>query len=354
MPTDLDVETQPGLDLEKVARYRHSMRVGWGKGDTNEWPVKLNAAMHLFLREFGEELLDDLAWLEAHGHSLDGLARDFYNPARFFRVIDAVIYGMRRNRYAVPRQREVILKLLAMAKALKHGSEFNEDGRNIVYDEDGARQAWGRLGPRGASLKESQTIHQLCAALWAYTEAICFGAHDLTKEFHGPYAGPAGGGRLLVKEFLNLRPSLLWPDVPLLPFQTVVVYQQYAEAIRLAVDALGHVSHEGGRLVPSLEAWAIEFDGVPQDIAAAAGLIPRIQASVAAIARQMASATWNEKVLKYAEVFWFRKKPLADRRGRDWRVPAHVRETIAAGSENVRWKGRLPDDACERLAMVTI
>lgn len=344
-----------GVDDGRIAKYRQTMRLAWGhdRGDTNQWPIKLNAAMHLFYTPFGAEFLDDLSWLEAQGHSLESIARDFYNPGRFFRVIDPIVYSMRRNRYPISRQREVITKLLDLTSILKHGSEFNEDGCNAIYDEALADEASQALQPT-ASLTESQLTHRFCAALWAYTEAICFGAHDLTKEFHGPYTCPRTGASVIVKEFLNLRPSLLWPDVPLLPCDRIIVSQRYSPAVRLAIDPHGHVSHSGDPLVPSLVGWAVAIDGVARGADVVSQYLPVIQEAIAAIGRYMRAADWNTKVLKYAEVYWFRKKPLADRRGRDWRLPQQVRDAIAAGHPDQRWAGPVSKETGARLAMVSI
>ena len=110
----------PSGDAErrtKLERYRTSLGDAWrDAGDANVWPIKLNAAIHLFVKEFGEELTDDLMQLEASGLALGEIARPFYNPARLYRIIDSVIYSMRRNRQPLCRQREMVLKLLAMTR----------------------------------------------------------------------------------------------------------------------------------------------------------------------------------------------------------------------------------------------
>jgi hypothetical protein len=348
MPTD--------LNLEQVTRYRQTIGSAWRHGDTNVWPVKLNAAIHLFLREFGEELLDDLEWLEGRGLALAEVARPFYNPSRLYRIIDSVIYSMRRNRYPVAAQRALVLKLLAMTKSLKHGSEFNDGGCNFVYDPSTAEAvAKSKLNqPAALSLTDSKITHRFCALMWAYTECIFFRAHDVTKEIHGPYSVQNGQKQFIVKEYLNVRPLELWPNVPLLPVSTIKVYKQYSSNVRIRIDALNHLYHEGGQLVPSLEACAVEADGKPQDVAILSQWLPTLQATIVAITSHIESIGWNDRVLKYADIFWFRKKPLSDQRGRDWRVPLHVQNAIRRGSENVRRRTPLSDEASERLAMLTI
>lgn len=341
------------LDLERTARYRETISRAWSHGDTNVWPVKLNAAIHLFVKEFGEELLEDLAWLEANGRSLAEIAKLFYNPARLYRIIDSVIYSMRRNFYPVSAQREVVVKLLTMTKSLKYGSEFNEDGRNVIYDPATAEAAAAsKLNEPIQSAAESQRVHRFCGLMWAYTECIFFRAHDVTKEIHGPYS--VAGKQFIVKEYLNVQPRELWPGMPLLPCETIKIYKQYSPEVRIRIDALNHLYHEGGVLVPNLEACAVEADGKRQDIGVLSEWLQTMQQTISAITRHIDSISWNDRVLKYADIYWFRKKPVSDQRGRDWHVPPSVQEAIRRGAENERRRTPLSDEASARLAMLTI
>jgi hypothetical protein len=157
-----------------------------------------------------------------------------------------------------------------------------------------------------------------------------------------------------VKEFLRLRPLELWPDIPLLPCRTITVFQQYSDAVRIRLDAHNHLYHEGGQLVPNLERCGVEIDGERQDLGVIPTYLAAAQRAIAAISRYIDSIGWNDRTMKYAEIFWLRKKPMADQRGRDWRVPAHVRDAIRHGSENVRRRVPLSDEACKRLAAITI
>jgi hypothetical protein len=342
-------------DRERIRRYRETLGHAWRHtGDAHGWPVKLNAAIHLFVREFGEEFLADLAWLEAQGRTLDELAKPFYNPARLYRIIDSIVYSMRRNRYPMSEQRAAVLKLLTMVKSLKSGSEFNEDGRNVIFAPDHARAvAAAKLRPI-RSVEESQLIHRFCAAMWTYTEAIFFRAHDVTQEMHGPYDVGAPDQRFLVKEYLNLRPDEIWPDMPLLPCKSIKVYQQYSTAVRIRIDALNHVYHEGGSLVPNLSAWGVEVEGEPIELDDVSGYLRPVAQAITTISRRIEALDWHERVAKYADIFWFRKKPLSDQRGRPWTVPADVRDTIGRGTEYEPRRASLSNEASERLALLTI
>lgn len=342
-------------DSERIEKFRQMLRLWRFNGDTYSWPIKLNAAMHLFCKEFGEELLDDLAWLEAQGKTLAEIAQPFYNPARPYRMIDFVIYSMRRNRRPLAAQRMAVVKLLTMAKSLKYGSELIDEFGNLVYDPVRAGEIAATMLDRPvASLAESQMVHRFCAMLWTYTESILFRVHDLTKEFHGPYPYDEGRKHYVVKEYLNLRPVEIWPDMPLLPSSTIKVYQQYKFPVRLRIEAHNRVYHDGGQLIPHLESWAVEVDGRRLSAAEVAESIAPVQRAITALTRHVETLGWHERAIKYAEMFWLRKKPLRDQRNRDWRLPASVREAIQQGSELERRRVPLSSEECERLAMLTI
>lgn len=352
----MHAERMPRIDDQRrLDRYRETIRCAWGQGDGNSWPIKLNAAFHLFLEPFGEELLEDLDWLEGRGKSLAEIAAPFYNPARLYRIIDSTIYGLRRKHLPLADQRRVVLKLLDMTRALKYGSELNENGCNEIYGPEALERVMSaKTWHTVESVEESMTVHRFCALMWAYTEAIFFRAHDVTKEIHGPYGVAGTDRRFIVKEYLNLRPRELWPTMPLLPCDTVKIFKQYVPEVRIRIDALNHLYQEGAPLVPSLERYAIEVDGEPRDLEVLQRFLARAQETVQAISHHIDGIDWNQRVLKYADIFWFRKKPLRDQRGVDWRVPSSVRAAILAGEENRRRRPQLSNEASARLAMLTI
>lgn len=340
---------------ERIRLYRECIASAWAHGDANTWPIKLNASIHLFVPEFGEELIADLMALLDSGKSLEQVARLFDNPSRTFRIIDSVVYSMRRNRYRLPEQRRIVILMLDATKALKYGSEFNEDGRNTIYNPRQVAEAVsGKLTRTVKTAYESQAIHRFCAMMWAYTEAIFFRAHDVTKEIHGPYPYDNGRRNFIVKEYLNLNPRELWPGVSLLPHKSIKIYKQYGSHMQLRIDSLNHLYLEGGATVPSLETYGILVDGREQTIEALQECYLTMQQTIAEISRYVSSASWHQLVLKYADIFWFRKRPLRDALRKPWVVPEHVRDNILVGAENPRRCTKLSDEQSARLAMITI
>ncbi len=342
---------------ERLELYRQSLVRAWGHTDYNDWPVKLNASFHLFLTEFGDELVDDLRCLtDERGWSSAEVAALFRNPARVYRMIDSTVYSMRRRGRTLAEQRDVVLALLDLVSAMKHGSEFNEDGRNIVYGDE-ALEAASRLLVHGplCSRNDSVLVHRLCGIAWAYTESIFFRAHDVTKEIHGPYLLVDGAGVLVVKEYLNMRPVELWPRRRLLEHAEVRVLLRYREGTEMEIDALNHLYHRGGEsMVDQLLGYLVEIDGRPAEPPEIVELIAAMGEVIGGQTAFVDGLSWHEKVEKYAEIFWFRKAPLRSAVGLDWQLGPEVREQIRRGQPNPKRVPRLSREEVHRLARLTI
>ncbi len=45
---------------DNLEKYRRSLESAWGYNDYNDWPIKFNSIMHLFIKEFADEFVSDL------------------------------------------------------------------------------------------------------------------------------------------------------------------------------------------------------------------------------------------------------------------------------------------------------
>lgn len=321
----MPMEPEAGLKA-----YRDALTIAWQYNDYRDWPVRMTAAMHLFCDRFAAEFMADLEALSLAGYDDLAIARAFGSPVRLTRIADSVLFGLKRLRTTLDDQRQMILRLMEMAQRLKYGSPFNEDGRNLIWSPAAAAAHAAATPFRRVVGGEAGAVQRLCGALFAYTESIFFRAHDITKEFHGLYP-LEGGEQLLIREYRSLRPHEIWPDAPLLPCSTVRVSTIYGPGLQLDIDFYNHLYLRQGNYLGDLRRYAVEVDGrllPPDEIP---GLMEQIAGTVSYITRQIDPAPWQDRVEKYAEIFWFRKRPLQDLRGVDWRVPAAVRERIRTG-----------------------
>ncbi|MCP4147130.1 MAG: hypothetical protein GY757_05210, partial [bacterium] len=203
------------------------------------------------------------------------------------------------------------------------------------------------------TIEESRLIHRFCGVVWAYTESLFFRAHDITKEIHGPYN--YNNHNLVVKEYMNLNPYEIWPGVDMLPCNNIKIYKSYNQKIKIQIDALNHLALDAGaQPVPNLMNHYVEIDGKEATPHQLMELLKIIAKTIAGISARIEKMSWHERVAKYAEIFWFRKRPLRDARGIDWKVPQTVLDNIAAGKPMPRRETKLSEEQVRRLAKLTI
>lgn len=341
-------------DRQRLSAYRESLRVAWAYTDYNDWPVKYNAVMHLFAKDFSREFISDLTELLERGVTVGQLAAAFSNPARIYRIINTVIYGMKQDRVPLVKQRKYVLLLLDIVKEMKYGSEFNESGQNIILSPDQLERLTERLEFEAADPEASRKIQRFCGLIWAYTEASFFRAHDLTKELHGPYRKQAGFSNLIVRQYLNLNAKDIWKDIRMLPFGSITVYADYSESLEVSIDAYNHLYLHKGNYINDLMKYHVEADGAMLRAEELGSLFPLITDTIESVHRRVADMDWREIAKIYAEIYWYRKKPLKDLLDRDWRVPETVIRNIEHGEMNSKFLGCMSKEEIDMLVSTII
>lgn len=328
---------------ELLDEYKKSLKSAWGYNDYNDWPIKFNSIMHLFMEEFFDSFIKDYDTCKIRGVSLDNIGKAFGNPARLYRMINGLIFGMKKKGIPIQMQRALVIELLRATQALKFGSVFNEDGKNIVLCPHKIALLMKEIKFHKADVSEAKILQRICGLLWSYTEAIFFRAHDITKEFHGLYSLPDKNERLMIREYLNLNPQDLWPDVELLPYKNIQIYCLYKNNLEVTIDAYNHLFLNNGNYVDDLVGYYILCDGKETDIQELSLLVPQVLNAVHNIQHWVKKTTWIEHTKKYADIYWYRKKPLCALANTTAQVPEIVYEKIENGQVDIRRLKNLTD-----------
>ncbi|MDE5873317.1 MAG: hypothetical protein K2H07_05325, partial [Lachnospiraceae bacterium] len=69
----------------RLEKYKDSLKSAWGYNDYNDWPIKINSVMHLFLKEFATECMEDIEEIKGNTFLENKLIAEFGNPARVYR-----------------------------------------------------------------------------------------------------------------------------------------------------------------------------------------------------------------------------------------------------------------------------
>lgn len=338
----------------RLKHYKNSLQSAWGYNDYNDWPVKVNSVIHIFLADFATEFLKDLEDLKHRNVTTSEIAKAFGNPARFYRLIDPVIFGMKRLKMDIHRQREIVLYLLDIVKKMKFGSEFNENGGNYILSPEKLKGIQESVPFIEANLQIAAMLQRFCGLMWAYTEAIFFRAHEVTKEIHGPYTIGETEEKVLIREYLHLKPFEIWGEIPFIPYKKISIFSKYSKDLMVSIDSYNHLFLHGGNYVEDLVSYWIEVDGKQIDIDKLMKLVPVMQNTIQTIHTWVDNSDWHDRVNRYADIFWYRKSPLRTLQGKDWRVPEPIREKIRSGSPDPKRLNNLSDEAIDRLIQIVI
>lgn len=340
-------------DVEKLRLYKESLKSAWGYNDYNDWPIKFNSVMHLFLEEFSQEILDDIKEISEKQISSSTVAEAFINPARIYRLINPLLYGMKRLRCSISEQRRLACYFLDLVQILKYGPPFNEEGRNIIFSPEKVRKIVDQVNMQPSTQEEARRIQQFCGIMWAYTESIFFRAHDVTKEIHGPYV-LSNGDQLLIRRYLNLRPMDMIKDMRLLDCDEISIYTRYSSDLKLTIDSYNHLFLQDGNYIRDLCSYAIKCDGKLISIDELRGKVDQMCETIRQVHQWVSKADWQTLTLRYAEIYWYRKRPLKILLGMDETIPQSVRDKIRSGSPDERRKSNLNEKQIDRLIQMII
>ncbi len=338
----------------RLEKYKESLKSAWGYNDYNDWPIKVNSIMHLFLKEFAQECLDDLKEIEEKGIDSKEVTALFNNPARLYRLIDPIIFGMKRLGIPLEEQRKIVHKLLDMVSSMKDGDEFNEAGKNLIMNKDELASFLSKTELREATKSDSALVQKFCGIMWAYTESIFFRAHEVTKEVHGIYQID-NDRQMLVREYLNLQPDFLWGDnIPFLKYKNIQVVAVYNNDLKLRIDSYNHLFLEKGNYVTCMTHYSLLGDGKPIEVAELSELIMSAFQTINTIHSWTAEQDWRTLANKYADIYWYRKSPFRLVLNKDAKVPDYIREKIKNGEPDPRRTSNLTDAMIARLIRIVI
>ena len=340
-------------DVEKLRLYKESLKSAWGYNDYNDWPIKFNSVMHLFLEKFAQEILDDIREISEKQISSSMVAEAFINPARIYRLINPLLYGMKRLRYPISEQRRLACYFLDLVQLLKAGSPFNEEGRNCILDPIKVSQIVEQVNMRPSTQEEARRLQQFCGIMWAYTESIFFRAHDVTKEIHGPYV-LNNGDQLLIRRYMNLRPTDMIKEIRLLECDEISIYTRYNPDLKLTIDSYNHLFLHDGNYISDLCSYAIECDGKKISLDELWEGVNQMCETIRQVHQWVSKADWQKLTLRYAEIYWYRKRPLKILLKKDEFIPQSVRDKIQSGLPDERRKSNLSESQIDRLIQMII
>lgn len=306
----------------RLLQFRDSIIIPLAETDADKWPIRSGRIGRLCFDEFSREFFEDIQILRREKTD-EQIAKLFGTPTRLWRMSHHLLTGLRLRSRPLEALQESVLTLLDLIKPLKYGDPYCSDGTNIIWSPAQVSQALPALQPLEGTMM-ARAIHQLAAVLWAYTECLYFVAHELSVEIHGPYT-LSDGKSLLVRDFFDLHPHALWPELDcLLTINTVRILTTYRQ-LRAHLDVYNNLHFDSNmRLTNELSAAVVLIDGEPADLPRIQQLIEEASSAIRAISSQVNGWSLAEIARQYILIFWWRKAVLREALAQDWHPASDV------------------------------
>jgi hypothetical protein len=201
-----------------------------------------------------------------------------------------------------------------------------DGGHRLLADEAAAKlcaePGWVAVGAGddGPAISAYGLSGALQSLVWS---THFYGWTDISFVIHGPYPDGAGGV-LVIREFFDIDPGELWPELPAPPCRNVRVLTRHDDSDEFRIDIFNHLLHRRP-LRSSTTAVRVLADDA--DIAGTAEP-EALRAAVVGIVRQQKRVldrlSEREVLTKFVESRYYAFCRWRQRTGDPWRPPAEV------------------------------
>jgi hypothetical protein len=208
---------------------------------------------------------------------------------------------------------------------------FCLDGKNSIHDE---KEIYTFLREVNWDIPLSNEDKKKIAFLTVISNNLCYTLYYdifMTGGFyiHGPYDVSekfGEGAILLIRDFHNLNPAELWPDLEM-PYQQLKICSVYKN-LNLKINFVNHpITKEsiGDKLI----AYKIYLDGKEIEFKKIDELIELFNKISLQQTKKINSLTDLDKVRKGAEIAFYLFRKIRNYMGDDWRPPKEIEKTIS-------------------------
>ena len=308
--------------------FAKAVAIPVGLTDSAKWPVRSGSVIFPVRNIMVHEFLSQVESSGITGKPAEW-RKAFDGATQIWRNSHHLVNGLLDDNIDKNIIAKRILLLLEGVAALSNNHYFDALGSHLVMTDDETHKAFS-IETRIAKPNDKKLL-SLSGLLWSYSEANYFVAHELMCEYHGAYKLP-GGGFMFVRDFKNLKPIELWNEreysgIP----EYIRIVTFHDSTLNIKFDVYNNLYDEHGTLAPSFTGGYAYADGQALTGNDLIGLIETISEKIVTFADEVDSMPKQDIAHKYLEIFWYRKKSLADYMGIDWRPSAELFEVQDAG-----------------------
>jgi len=314
---------------QQLRDFAAAVAVPVGLTDSEKWPIRAGTVIFPVRNILVKEFVSQINEAGIRG-SPDKWRKAFNGPSQLWRMSHHLVNGLLDEGVAPSEIAEQILLFLEGIAALNNNHYFEPIGKHMILTDSDVRKviAVDMLENK----KDARNTLMLAGLLWSYSETNFFVAHELTCEYHGAY--PLSDGNFaVIREFKNLRPVELWSnrDYSNLP-EFLRIITIHNNLLNISFDAYNNLYDEKGTMATTLLKGAVcTADNRSLSLNEIINLISIFSEKVEAFTIEVEAMTKLDIAHKYMEVFWYRKKSLADYMGIGWRPSAELSKVLDDG-----------------------
>lgn len=222
-------------------------------------------------------------------------------------------------------------RMFDVMSAAEAGDIFCRDGSHRLLTQEQAQQL-----ADGASWSDSPELIKAAYRASASGQAMVWGLYfyawtDMGWEIHGPYQvqDPAGEPAvMIVRNYFDLAPSLLWPEVGDWPMRTMRLVSLHSPVPEIRFDVLNHVWYDQSWPASS-RAVELRVDGTPvAETAVARAAAQELAGAARALQVRIAGTERVPLLQRFAASRYYALRYWRTRLGDDWMPPAEVNARI--------------------------
>jgi len=314
----------------------------FGKSQPLIWPIPMNETYWYICKYFLRELYKDIKRLKDKDVAIERIEELFVAPTRISMFL-AMIYGMSFSDLKIKEKVELTELLLDLLPRYRREDLFCENGSNIIWTKQQASKELKKC--KMINLDENKNAGQLAkilgkinATLWLYCEFIHGAFHSYGYEFHGPYSLNNKEKLLIVREYYDIKPSLVWPFASRLPFDKVTTFEVYKDC-KINFDLFGHLETTVS-LPQHLQSFHIKTssEGIESEVNNLSGL-DSILSNCAETLNEALKFTSNfnkyDWAKKIVEMHYHYLVPHKDLLKQDWKPSDSIYLAINKGSDEI-------------------
>lgn len=321
----------------RLNEFARAIAIPLHNTDGIKWPVRsgnvISEIGDIYAMEFLRQLetlvytIDASHWFQAFASSLS-----------IWKVSHHLINGLKKADVAEKKIAEYIDMMIDVITVLTNGESMLRIDHKVMSEAE--LNILMKNYPTINEKNDYNNLINLAALLWAYSDSLFFQGREVCCEYHGPYHFK-DGIQIIVRDYRNLTPKELWPELEFDDWvHSVRIVTFHDSSLSVTFDVYNNINILHGSYQSSCMGGLLFVNG---RLCPAKDICGLIDYFLEKTERQTRYVNGLEKLSlyeRYADIFWYRKKYMAELLGQQWQPPHKIYDIIH--SSNIVQKVKNP------------